>query len=214
MSIENLRTEVRLLCYVTVRYISDSEAKDYHLSINSPANTMRNNEVNILDSISEDEKIMAEAHELGHIYVEKKGLVSIEPRGGEPYDYLLLELNNALSHKFVIGLLSQEFSISSETHINLREESIRTVEKNIKDFQNDIEILHGIGLKLYDIITTIPHLSSEVERLVSLNCKVYESYSAASRYFETISPSTPREDQEEAIRSFLSYLGYERQLYF
>lgn len=98
---------------------------------------MNNNEVNVLDSISKDEKIMAEAHELGHIYVRENGLVSIEPHGNEPYDYLMLELNNALSHKFVIDLLAQEFSISSETHLNLRAASIRTVEKDIEELQKE-----------------------------------------------------------------------------
>lgn len=74
MSIGSLRTEVRKLCCLDVGYICNEEAHSYQLTINSPANT-DSNIIYILDCISEEEKIQAEAHELGHIYIKESGLI-------------------------------------------------------------------------------------------------------------------------------------------
>ena len=47
--------------------------------------------------------------------------------------------------------------------------------RDIKEFRNEIELLHGIGLKLYDITVTLPQLKSEVERLIKLDYNVNEN---------------------------------------
>jgi hypothetical protein len=211
MSIENLRTEVRQLCQqLVVNYIREKDASRYYLSANCPANVMNNNEVYVLDCIPEEDKIQAEAHELGHIYVREKGLISIPPNGNKPFDFLLLELNNALSHRFVLNVLSQIFFISNDLHLDLRAKSLNSIKQDIKDFKEKIEYLHAFGLKLYDIRATIPELKNEVERLIVINGNVSAAYNAAVSYIDPIQLETPKKEQESAINGFLIHLGYDR----
>lgn len=214
MSIENLRTEVKRLCEVVINYVSQEDASKYYLTADSPANVMSDNEVYVLDCIPEDDKIQAEAHELAHIYVREKGLINLKIYGNEPFDFLLLELNNALSHRFVLNTLSRGFCISNVLHINLRAKSLESITQDIEDLKDEVELLYAFGLRLYDIHKTIPDLKNEVKRLASLNDDVNTAFNAAFEYIDPIQPETPKKEQESAINSFLSYLGYGKGMFF
>ncbi len=206
MSIDNLRTEVRKLCNFDVRYICEGEAKYYGLSTNSPANTDGYN-IYILDCISKEEQVQAEAHELGHIYIKESGLICLKVLGDDPICFLKLELNNALSHRFVVSLV-EEYGISNEVHIYLRKQSMKTVIKDIMDLKDEPELMHGIGLKLYDISVTIPELNREVERVLRLNNDVKIAYDTAVIFFSKLYPETPKEEQGVLVNRFFNKLGY------
>lgn len=206
MSIESLRAEVRKLCSLDVRYICREEANVYQLSMNSPANT-DSHIIYILDCIPEEEKIQAEAHELGHIYVKEKGIICMESQGNRPFDFLILELNNSLSHRFVVSVLDK-YGMSSQFHLNLRGKSIKTITEDIEELKGEVELLHGIGLRLYDISITIPELKNEAERLSKINNDVKAAYDAANIYFNQIRLGTPKEEQVDAVNNFFIKLGY------
>ncbi|MCM3442670.1 hypothetical protein [Metabacillus halosaccharovorans] len=212
MSIEILRTEVKRLCQVEIKYIALEDAPRYHLSVESPANVRNGNEVYVIDCIPEEEKLQAEAHELGHIFIREMGLISFQPKGSEPFDFLLLELNNALSHRFVIEILSSRFYISNAFHLKLRTESLESIVQDINDFKEEVELLHAFGLRLYDIYKMIADLKNEVERLAGINDGVNASFSAAKTYLEPLQPETPKKEQESAINSYLNYLGYNKDM--
>ena len=88
----------------------------------------------------------------------------------------------------------------AKSHLNLRGRSIKTITEDIAELQDEIELLYGIGLRLYDISVTIPGLSR-------VNNDVKSAYDAASVYFDTIRPDTPKEEQEYAVNNFFIKLG-------
>jgi len=158
MSIETLRSEVRRLCPCEVRYVAQEEAVMYNLSDDCPANIMRNHEiweVNVIDWISENLRIQAEAHELGHLYIHESGLVRIETHDYGPLVFFILELNNALSHRFVIDTLLLDFSIEISYHLDIRAQSMNSIRQQIHDYNDEVALLYGLGLRLYDIYLTI-----------------------------------------------------------
>ena len=48
----------------------------------------------------------------------------------------------------------------AKSYLNLRGRSIKTITEDIAELQDEIELLHGIGLRLYDISVTIPGLKN------------------------------------------------------
>ena len=208
MPIEQLRHELkRRSIYYVVKYINKDDAEEYQLSTNNPANVNSSGEIFILDSLNEKDKNQAEAHELGHLYIRELGLVQVISQG-YGRDYRILEINNALSHRFVTSVLSDEFGISNENHLTLRAESIKNIQEEILESPYDSESLHGIGVKLYDISVTLPKLTKEVEGIVETNGFVCEAYNAAHRHFDAICcPSMPKKEQEDAIGRFFDEIG-------
>lgn len=95
----------------------------------------------------------------------------------------------------------------AKSHLNLRGRSIKTITEDIAELQDEIELLYGIGLRLYDISVTTPGLKNEAERLSRVNNDVKSAYDAASVYFDTIRPDTPKEEQEYAVNNFFIKLG-------
>lgn len=211
MSIIELRAEVERLCDLVINHVSKEDAENYYLSTMSPANFC-DGQVNILKCNDEDKMTQAEAHELGHIYIREKGIVGIETEEEGPMKYLILELNNAISHRFVIKALLQEFEISSKIHLDLRSHSLTSVSKDIEALIDEVEILHGIGLKLYDISITIPDLKVETEKLARKNNEVYKAYRVSGVYLSRIESDTSRSEQEELINMLFLELGYENLL--
>lgn len=209
MKIINLRNSIKEK--LAINYVDTKEQGRYYLSDSSPANIF-NDEMNILNSLSENDKIEAEAHELGHILLKERGLICLSSTDWD-LDFFVLELNNAISHKELINTLQIEFNISSELHYRLRYDSIKERERfidNVKYFvmNKDIYILYGLGFRLYDIyITLLKSRYEEIEKLVEENQYVRTSFNLAKKYLYKIDSTTSKDNQVEIINTILRDLN-------
>lgn len=209
MKIINLRNSIKEK--LAINYVDTKEQGRYYLSDSSPANIF-NDEMNILNSLSENDKIEAEAHELGHILLKERGLICLSSIDWD-LDFFVLELNNAISHKELINTLQIEFNISSELHYRLRYDSIKERERfidNVKYFvmNKDIYILYGLGFRLYDIyITLLKSRYEEIEKLVEENQYVRTSFNLAKKYLYKIDSTTSKDNQVEIINTILRDLN-------
>lgn len=201
MSIDNLRNEVQRNTKVAIRYINYEEKNLYTLSNESPANTNLD-VIYVLNSINQEDKIEAEAHELGHLLVKNRGMITLKSKDFYESSYFVLELNNAVSHKYVVNILKDEFDISSDLHLTLRENSIKNVEKDIRELDN-IYFLYGIGMKLYDINVT---LGKDIEKFTELNEYVKRAVDAAKEWLSQINIDMPIESQKKIIHNMLDEL--------
>lgn len=207
MSILALRQDVNELCNYNTTFVNQDNAPDYYLSAESPANIFDGNEIYILNSLGNDEKIQAEAHELGHLYVSARGIVKCAIDNSEPIDFLKLELNNALSHKVLMEIIENDYGISNDFHKNLRISGLSHLD-DINDLE--IELLYGIGLRLYDISRTIENTSQTVNQILSANEAVRIAYNLAYELLNDIEINTPRDEQIERIANYINILGLSR----
>lgn len=207
MSIHQLKNELNEYKKVEVIYVEKSEAEENWLTEESPAN-VRNGKVYVLNDLQYEKRLQAEAHELGHLYVEQLGLIHFEPKASEPMDYLKLELNNALSHRFIIHILDEQFDISSEYHLQLRRKGIDTTKEILQDgSEYEKEILFGLGLKLFDISITILDTEEEIKQVISLNKEVALAFEKAKTHLVQLKLDMSNEEQEQMISKFLEGLG-------
>ncbi|WP_129727943.1 hypothetical protein [Ectobacillus funiculus] len=207
MSISDLKKELNQSKQIEVIYVEKSKAKENWLTEESPAN-VRDGKIYVLDDLPDENKLQAEAHELGHLYVEQLGVLKFDPEYGEPIDYLKLELNNALSHRFIIDILNEKFNISSDYHLHLRRKGIDNTKEILQDNDEyEKEILFGLGLKLFDISITIPDTEEEIEKIIHFNKDVSLAYEAAKTYLMQMKLDMPSEEQRQIIGNFLEKLG-------
>lgn len=206
MSLSKLKLElVEMGIDVKVEYIEEAQSAQYYLSEAAPANVM-DGKIHIINNLSDDTKIQALAHEYGHLLIKERGIISFEPIGDGPFDYLILELNNALSHKFIINVLEQKFGISSDFHLKLLVEGLNKTKDIIKNSYLEKEILFGIGLKLYDIAITVPNKKKEIEDILAINKNIELSFQAANTHLKNIHLDSSVEEQMWTIEEYLNDL--------
>lgn len=215
--IEDLKLykEVKKLCDININIVNSSEALKYNLTEKSLANITENNTINILDTVSKEKQIEIIAHELGHIYLKENGLVCFEKNFEDEleFNYFILELNNAISHKHLIKILKEEFSISSNIHLKLRTICLNEIYNEIEDCEYSNMLLHGIGLKLYDISTTLPEKREQVERICSKNKEINKAYKLAQEYIGRIDLNMNKNEQITLINKYIEGLGYREEYY-
>jgi len=159
----------------------------------------------ISTKLNENEMIEAEAHELMHILLNKKGLLMVVSKYGGESDFLALEINNSNSHWFLINGLKKDYNIDSELHLNERIASLGTISSDIEEFQlgNSPTFLKGLGLRLYDIARTIPDREIEIIDIASANQLVYHVFQTARKVLSRITFESSKEKQLKTIAEFL-----------
>ncbi|CEK38123.1 hypothetical protein [Paraclostridium sordellii] len=203
MKIINLRNSIKEKLYIN--YVDVKEQDRYYLSDSSPANIFDGN-MNILNSLSESDKIEAEAHELCHILLKERGLICLSTTDGD-LNFFVLELNNAISHKELVNTLQNEL------HYRLRYDSIKDIDKFIDDIKyfvenEEIYLLYGLGFRLYDIYTTLLESSDEeIESLVEENQHIKISFNLAKKYLSKIDSTTSKDNQIDIINTMLRELN-------
>lgn len=159
----------------------------------------------IYDALDKNTKLLAEAHELGHLYVNELGIVRCEIDAMEPIDFFKLEFNNAVSHRILMQILEEEFNISNIYHIELRIKGLETY-KDLSDLE--LETLFGLGLRLYDISQTVPGISEEIiNDIINRNRAVKLSYTLANELLSEINTNISREEQIQRSINYFSILG-------
>lgn len=207
MSLTRLKSELAEMgVEIDIVYVEEKNAHQISITKDSPAQVM-DGKIYVLSDLSNEERIQAEAHELGHLYVKELGIINFEPIYNEPIGYLKLELNNTLSHKFIIQILEEKFGISSDIHLQLRIRGIDSTKNYLIDSDMDTEVLYGLGLNLYDIAITAPNSKNDVLEVLSLNESIKRAYQAAETHLGSIHLGMSKEEQEQVVNEFLSELG-------
>lgn len=165
----------------------------------------------ISESLDMKERIEAEAHELMHIMLNRQGLLAVGCENEGDCEFLALEINNALSHLTLIDNLKNNYNISSQLHLKERVASLNTIQGEIEQFyqQNRPALLKALGLRLYDIVRTVPEKESIILDIISTNKSVNHTFHIARQLFNEITIETTEVIQREIIRTFLISV-YER----
>jgi len=182
--------------------------------------------IQIADSLQDNERTEAIAHEIGHLLlVYRFGLGLVGRRMphpwdmeevcyyllgmGQHWDYLLGQVINTAHHLILVDFLREEYGIGSNIHLHLLH---RHFEELAREAYEDRESLFAQGLITFEY----QKLGSDVAEMAPLNTpreEIWQSYRAAQRYFDryhskTIpSPSSYRND----ILSFLEDLEYPKE---
>ena len=182
--------------------------------------------IQIADSLQDNERTEAIAHEIGHLLlVYRFGLGLVGRRMphpcdmeeicyyllgmGQHWDYLLGQVINTSHHLILIDYLREEYGIGSNFHLHLLH---RHFEELARESYKDRESLYAQGLITFEY----QKLGGDVGEIAPLNSpggEIRQSYLAAQRHFDryhskTIpSPSAYQKD----ILSFLEDLGYPKE---
>ncbi|MBP1931950.1 hypothetical protein [Ammoniphilus resinae] len=215
MSLDDLHYEVEQLRGEPASIIFVGDENDYGLNPTQPAAIDSDDNIIVLNSLLDDVKEQCIAHELGHMWLKYSGLIEVRyPFSYEfrtPEQYLALEINNTISHIWVIELLRDRFGISSDYHLNQRKAIIQHVQdiEGLDSFQ-----LHGMGIALFDYERTYPNSTPEVQ-VVLQRCdkSIKSAYEAAKTHLTYRVSTTSYDKQKIAIHNLLAELGYPPTLF-
>lgn len=223
-SIEQLRLDVKNLCDYHVHLIPEEEAEAYSLSAQSPARVTKKKEVwqiYILESLSIEEYLEAEAHELAHllVYYRSPGLITMDfvEMFDENLQGLIGRIHNAIPHKLLIDELENKYNIGNGLHIHLMESSLEDITAKMRNLEAEInyKMLHAMGVYLFDIERTNPNASARVNQMIQLNATVKQAFEAAQLHLSQIKLGQSQALQRQYINKFMKDIGYlEEQDYF
>ncbi|AZR73229.1 hypothetical protein BBF96_07425 [Anoxybacter fermentans] len=149
------------------------------------------------------------AHELAHLLLKGEGLYSVSLGEDWPESYLAMEINNVISHHFIITRLKKDYGIGSNLHISLRESILTNGQQMIEEYSEEYVMLHGIGLHLLDLFLTAKKHKKRIEELLELSDKVKESFEIGEKLLVYPSHQISAEEQWLRISEFLQRLGYD-----
>ncbi len=212
--LENHLTSVG--CSYKIIQVEPKDECTYRLSDRSPANVGSNGNIFIMQRLNEPEKNEAIAHELGHIYFEHQGQVSLQnfvDRHGLP-----LEINNVISHRAIIAMLKNDYDIESNLHKTLRLEVLNEAESFLSELNKSYSkgqvgcidckyYLAAYALRLRDIETCFPEFQGEVENILTLQSYLDKVVSNARIILFDAAAGLPKSRQEEKINQFIRSIG-------
>lgn len=190
------------------KYIEEDINGEHRLTNESPAR-LEENEIYILNTLNDEDKIEAIAHEVAHVLLFNRKLICVSIDNSDKLDFFAAMLNNLISHKQLIEVLKYEFNISSNMHLKLQMEGLinRTLENRINN-AIDKDELYGIGFQLCDICrTTGETYNIEIEKLIENNEYVKKSVEVAQKYLNDIDSNMNEEDQIKKVLHVFKELG-------
>ncbi|NMD72748.1 hypothetical protein HHO41_21200 [Bacillus sp. DNRA2] len=220
-SLEQLRLDVESLCNYQINLIPIENAEAYCLCAQSPAEATNERnvwQIYILDSLSKEERLEAEAHELGHLLVHYRppGLITMDSivMFDEDMQVLIGEIDNAISHKLLIDELKIKYNISSGLHIRLMATSLEDIHAELKNVETDknTKLLHSIGVYLFDISRTNKNALTRVFQKLQLNSSVKHAYMAAQLHLTQIKLGQSQTIQRQHVNRFMGDIGYQEEL--
>ena len=105
------------------KYIEEEINGEHRLTNESPAR-LEENEIYILNTLNDEDRIEAIAHEVAHVLLFNRKLICVSIDKSDKLDFFAAMLNNLISHKQLIGVLKYEFNISSNMHLKLQMEGL------------------------------------------------------------------------------------------
>ncbi|EES48524.1 hypothetical protein NE172_15110 [Clostridium botulinum] len=181
-------------------YIDEEINKEHGLMNESPAR-LAENKIFILKTLSNEEKMEAIAHEVGHVLLMNRKLIGVSIYHSYQHNFFAAMLNNLISHKELIEVLKNEFNIGSIMHLKLQKEALlnKSIENRIHNASSEEE-LYGIGFQLYDICRTTGEIyNAEIEKLINSNECVNKSFKASKMYLNDINSSMDEEEQIKRV---------------
>ena len=220
-SLERLRLDVQSLCNYNVHLIPLEKAEAYGLFAQSPAQVTNERnvwQIYILESLSNEERLEAEAHELGHllVYYRPPGLITMDSivMFDEDIQVLICRIDNAISHKLLIDELETNYNISSGLHIQLMETSLADIRAEIRNLVagKNNELLHSMGVYLFDIARTNMNASARVDQKLQLNTTVKHVFKEAHLHLSQIKLGQSKTIQRQYVNKFMKAIGYQEEL--
>lgn len=212
MGIDRLREDAARASSIsfTVEVVPAGIYDDQEVSVDTPAGYWGGGVIRVLDQLSDENRIEAEAHELAHVLLRAKGLLAFDPRCQERP--IVDALNNGLSHKWVREVLDT-YCISNDLHDRIRIESLDRYPAKVAECGEDVLKLQALGLGLWDDFRTlIPH-RKRIAELAELDRRTKEAFdcalSLAGRYFAAPYPQMwSFEEQYDFVRGLFEGLGF------
>lgn len=173
-------------------------------------------EIWVLDTLSTEEQLLAEAHELMHLLLEAEGLFAVRY---DPDPNLAVAINNVVSHHHLVAQLEQRYGISSDLHLDTlresmghRETAVRQAMKSLAarplwDRYDEQAFLFRIGLALLDTHLTCADAQVAVGSILGVSPAVRRSFEAAQRHLILPFPALDEPTQQARVRAFMSELG-------
>ncbi|WP_318509100.1 hypothetical protein [Bacillus sp. T3] len=220
-SLERLRLDVESLCNFNVHVIPIEDAEAYCLFEQSPAQATNEGnvwQIYLLESLTNEDRLEAEAHELGHllVYYRPPGLITMDSivMFDEDMQELIGEIDNAIQHKLLIDELKTYYNINSSLHIKLMETSLEDICAEIRNLvaEKNNKLLHAIGVYLFDIARTNKNASVRVDQKLQLNTTVKHTFDAAQLYLSQIKLGQSQTIQRYYVNRFMRDIGYEEEL--
>lgn len=180
---------------------TEEEANREHGLTNESPAILVGNEIYVLNTLTNEVKIEAIAHEVGHILLRNKKLICVSGYDSYQLGFFAAMLNNLISHKELIKVLKNEFNINSDIHLKLQEEALlsKSIEKRVHNASNKDE-LYGIGFQLYDICrTTGKTYNTEIEKLIKSNQYLKKSIETSKKYLNDIDSNMNEEEQIKRV---------------
>ncbi len=190
------------------------------LSAECPAGVWPNCEIRIWSGLTDENKTEAEAHELYHIMLRCEGLVAFKVNvstGSIRFcsdDVIYLEnvareLNNAISHWYLITQLHEKYQIESKLQKILREPPIDELLNDISGVIEHKPLLHHYGLMAYDISRTNLNSRSYVDKIIGSHDEIGKAYNASIMYLDQIKIYQPIKVQQHHCKCLFDQLGYQ-----
>ncbi|AGK54066.1 hypothetical protein [Bacillus sp. 1NLA3E] len=220
-SLERLRLDVQSLCNYNVHLIPLEKAEAYGLFSQSPAQVTNEGivwQIFILESLSNEERLEAEAHELGHllVYYRPPGLITMDSivMFDEDIHVLICRIDNAISHKLLIDELETNYNISSGLHIQLMETSLEDIRAEIRNLvaRKNNKLLQAMGVYLFDIARTNMNASARVDQKLQLNTTVKHAFKSAQLHLSQIKLGQSQTIQHQYVNKFMKAIGYQEEL--
>ncbi len=183
----------------------------YSISYESPALTVAipgGWRIVILNTINPGEQLEIVAHELGHLLLKAEGLYDVKLTEDWSEKYLTSQINSVIAHHFLIERLLSEYAIPSTYHLELQKNILTTGEELIKDAGDEPLILHGIGLRLLDLIINTDGEEDRIRELLTCSEQIVKAFELGEELLVYPIHQLPAEDQYRRIKDFFQRLGY------
>lgn len=105
------------------------------------------------------------------------------------------------------------YNIESKRHITDRLGVLDDYKEWLSSERSTNATHHCIGLMLYDLEQTVPSISEKISVILKDNPEIARSYSLANKFFLRITTGANLENQEEAVKQFLTDLKYDPGLF-
>lgn len=164
----------------------------------------------IKSGLDSEQKIEAEAHELGHLLCEGRGwLVFRLSETAQAQDqeidvnFFSLAINNYIQHKNIIRILEEEYQIKSDAFLQILEADALRFCNKIDEYASNELGLCVTAISLCDIYSNIASHHSFIDETFSRYEILRETRNAVNSLLSTISNAMSPSAQKEIFMQFI-----------
>lgn len=215
------KLEAQYLRTTGTRPIIKISVEDDELIPGCPAQVGPDDEITVSKELAGRDLIEAKAHEMGHTILRYQGLVAFEIADrdlaeqacGTEANQLCTEINNAISHRFLLPMLKSQYNIDSLLQHRLRCQSPECTAKILSDFEGDTTISHIEGIVAYDLLQCKLVETEQVELILDIDNKIRYAFELSVEHLSKIEIGMPIETQVKIFVDYLEKLGHPPKMF-